>query len=105
MMQKTPALSNIYAYVLDISKTLGFQPYLFPVDEWKPHMKAVVLSRISPPTTANPIFEQLDLSFMVDHLELTAQIGVDEWKVLERFEIKKIHHLSLVMLLDKILLI
>jgi GGDEF domain-containing protein/2'-5' RNA ligase len=89
MMQKTPALSNIYAYVLDISKTLGFQPYLFPVDEWKPHMKAVVLSRISPPTTANPIFEQLDLSFMVDHLELTAQIGVDEWKVLERFEIKK----------------
>ncbi len=86
MLQKTPVLTRVYEFVAGLSRQMGFSPYPYPVGEWKPHVKGVLLSSDSPPTTAHPIFHQVQLSFLVDHLELTAQVGADQWQFVERFD-------------------
>ncbi|MBD2168929.1 GGDEF domain-containing protein [Calothrix membranacea FACHB-236] len=85
----TSTIKEIYQNIANISNKLNFKTYSYPVDEWKPHMKVVLLSKNAAPINEIPLSEITNhFKFVVKKLELTRQIGDDKWETIYTFDIK-----------------
>jgi GGDEF domain-containing protein len=66
----------------------NLQSYSYQVDEWKPHMKAVLVSSNTAPIHESPLFQATqDLKFVVKQLALTRQISEEQWEIIHTFNI------------------
>ncbi len=88
LVKTTADIKAIYQSIANISQNLNVKTYPYPVDEWKPHMKAVFLSSDTAPIKESSLFEVAqDLNFWVKQLKLTRQVGEDSWETVHTFKV------------------
>lgn len=88
MAKKSQELEAVYLGMIELGKQLQFQTYVYPVDEWRPHMKIAVLEPDAPPTIASAVFGRVyDVKFRVHSLTLTCQVSPHEWQRVAEFRL------------------
>ncbi|MEC4887101.1 MAG: hypothetical protein SAL70_38190 [Scytonema sp. PMC 1070.18] len=88
MVETTPQLKAIYQNIATMSRKLNLKSYPYPVDEWKPHMKVVLLPNHTAPIQDNLLYKTAkDLKFLLRNIELTRQVNESHWETVSTFKI------------------
>ncbi len=88
LVRKSQQLMSLYHDLMQIGGKLSLHTYPYPVEEWRPHMKIVVLPQDTPPTPADSAFGlALDIKFRVQKLALTRQVGPYTWEDVAEYAI------------------
>jgi hypothetical protein len=71
-----------------MSRELDLESYPYPVDEWKPHMKVVLLPNHTAPIQDNLLYKTAKgLNFWLRNIELTRQVNENSWETVSTFKI------------------
>lgn len=88
LVETNPHITALYQNIAAMSQKLNLKSYPYPVNEWKPHMKAVLLPNDTAPIKDNALFQTAqNLNFRLKNLELTRQVDENHWETVCSFKI------------------
>jgi GGDEF domain-containing protein/2'-5' RNA ligase len=88
LVENNPHITALYQNIAALSQKLNLKSYPYPVNEWKPHMKAVLLPNDTAPIKDNTLFKRAEnLNFRLKNLELTRQVDENKWETVCNFTI------------------
>jgi GGDEF domain-containing protein/2'-5' RNA ligase len=90
LVEKTPALENMYKDLGRIADEMGYKSYPYESEDWLPHIKIVDLPENTTTQIKDPTFGIGNgITFTVRHFEWTVQKGPERWNLLDKFSFRE----------------
>ena len=87
MINKTDQLYKTHRDIGVLAQGLSLVRY--PTEDWKPHMKILILPKGSRSIQEDDLFAQISVrKVQITTLELTLRVGATEWETIAQFELK-----------------